>query len=61
MAGQVRAGAATRCVLSVAANENELERARLAAEERRLVEAAVTGSSEAFERLYRLHAGRGYG
>jgi RNA polymerase sigma-70 factor (ECF subfamily) len=48
-------------VLSVVANENELERARLAADERRLVAAAVKGSSEAFEGLYRLHAGKVYG
>jgi RNA polymerase sigma-70 factor (ECF subfamily) len=48
-------------VLSEAANEGELERARRAAEERRLVEAAVRGSVASFEQLYRLHSGRVYG
>jgi RNA polymerase sigma-70 factor (ECF subfamily) len=48
-------------VLSGATNESEFERARLAAEERRLVESAARGSAAAFERLYRLHAGKVYG
>ena len=39
----------------------ELERARQAADERRLVEAAVAGSQAAFESLYRLHSGRVHG
>ena len=43
------------------ANESEFERARHAADEHRLVEAASRGSHEAFERLYRLHAGKVYG
>lgn len=43
------------------ANESEFERARQAADEHRLVEAASRGSHEAFERLYRLHAGKVYG
>ena len=38
--------------------ENDVERARDAAEERRLVAAAVGGSTPAFEALYRRHAGR---
>jgi RNA polymerase sigma-70 factor (ECF subfamily) len=48
-------------VLSGAVNESEFERARRAAEERRLVESAAQGSAAAFERLYRLHAGKVYG
>jgi RNA polymerase sigma-70 factor (ECF subfamily) len=40
---------------------DELERAREAADERRLVAAAVGGSSAAFEALYRRHAARVYG
>ena len=47
--------------MSEATNGTELERARQAAEERRLVESAVRGSTEAFERLYRLHSSRVYG
>ena len=38
--------------------ENDVERARDAAEERRLVAEAVGGSTPAFEALYRRHAGR---
>ena len=47
--------------MSEATNESEFERARRAAEERRLVEAAVRGSVASFEQLYRLHAGKVYG
>ena len=43
------------------ANESEFERARQAADEHRLVDAASRGSHEAFERLYRLHSGKVYG
>jgi len=39
---------------------DELQRARDAAEERRLVAAAVAGSSAAFESLYRRHVPRIY-
>ena len=38
--------------------DNDVERARDAAEERRLVAEAVGGSTPAFEALYRRHAGR---
>jgi RNA polymerase sigma-70 factor, ECF subfamily len=48
-------------VLSEAENDGELEQARLAAEERRLVDSAARGSTASFERLYRLHSGRVYG
>jgi RNA polymerase sigma-70 factor, ECF subfamily len=48
-------------VLSGAANEGEFERARRAADERRLVQSAADGSAASFERLYRLHAGKVYG
>ena len=37
---------------------DELQRAREAAEERRLVTSAADGSSAAFEQLYRRHAAR---
>jgi len=47
--------------LSGGADESEFERARRIADERRLVEAAVSGSVAAFESLYRLHLGRVYG
>ena len=47
--------------MSEAAHESELERARRAAEVRRLVESAARGSAAAFEQLYRLHLGRVYG
>jgi RNA polymerase sigma-70 factor (ECF subfamily) len=40
---------------------SEFERARHAADERKLVAAAASGSTAAFERLYRSHAGRVYG
>jgi len=40
---------------------NELERARKAAEEGRLIRAAAGGSSVAFEELYRRHVGRVHG
>jgi RNA polymerase sigma-70 factor (ECF subfamily) len=43
------------------ADLNDLEQARIAAEERSLVDAAARGSSSAFERLYRMHAGTVYG
>jgi len=39
----------------------EFERAQQAADERRLVAAAVAGSTVAFEQLYRLHAARVHG
>jgi RNA polymerase sigma-70 factor (ECF subfamily) len=39
---------------------DEVQRARAAAEERRLVAAAVGGSSQAFETLYRRHVARTY-
>lgn len=42
-------------------DENEFERARRLAEERRLVEAAAGGSTAAFEALYRLHVGHVHG
>jgi RNA polymerase sigma-70 factor (ECF subfamily) len=48
-------------VLSEAENESEFERAKRAADERRLVESAAAGSAASFERLYRLHAGKVYG
>jgi RNA polymerase sigma-70 factor (ECF subfamily) len=48
-------------VLSRESNESEFERARQAAEERRLVESAARGSAAAFERLYRRHSGKVYG
>lgn len=41
--------------------ESEFERARRAAEERALVEAAKRGSKAAFETLYRNHVGKVYG
>jgi RNA polymerase sigma-70 factor (ECF subfamily) len=47
--------------LSEAANESEFERAKRAADERRLVEAAARGSVASFEQLYRLHSGKVYG
>jgi RNA polymerase sigma-70 factor, ECF subfamily len=48
-------------VLSAEAQGTELERARQAAEERQLIEAAVQGSTSAFEQLYRRHIGRVFG
>lgn len=51
----------SRWTLALDTAESELDRARLAAEERRLVDAAVQGSQAAFERLYRLHVGRVHG
>jgi RNA polymerase sigma-70 factor (ECF subfamily) len=48
-------------VLSEVSNEGEFERARRAAEDRRLVESAARGSVASFEQLYRLHAGKVYG
>jgi RNA polymerase sigma-70 factor (ECF subfamily) len=47
--------------LSAAAHESEFERARQAADERRLVAAAARGSTAAFEQLYRMHVGKVYG
>ncbi len=47
--------------MSDGAGESEFERAKRLADERRLVEAAVSGSVAAFESLYRLHLGRVYG
>lgn len=41
--------------------ESDLERARRAAEERVLVDAAVAGSAPAFEKLYRSHVSKVYG
>jgi RNA polymerase sigma-70 factor (ECF subfamily) len=43
------------------ADFSELDRARLVAEERKLVAAAVGGSASAFEALYRRHASQVYG
>ncbi len=48
-------------MLLEAANETEFERARRAAEDRRLVESAARGSTASFEQLYRLHSGKVYG
>ncbi len=50
-----------RWTLALDSAESELERARHAADERRLVEAARSGSQAAFEKLYRLHCGRVHG
>jgi RNA polymerase sigma-70 factor (ECF subfamily) len=47
--------------LSQGPGESEFERARRAAEERRLVAAAARGSVTDFEALYRLHVDRIYG
>ena len=47
--------------MSGTVDEDEFERARQAAEERRLVESAARGSTEAFESLYRRHAGKVHG
>ena len=47
--------------MSERTGDSEFERARGAADERRLVEAAVSGSVAAFESLYRSHVGRIYG
>lgn len=47
--------------MAEAAAPGEFERARQAAEERRLVQAAASGSTQAFEQLYRLHVGRVHG
>jgi RNA polymerase sigma-70 factor (ECF subfamily) len=47
--------------LAEAGAPGEFERARQAAEERRLVQAAASGSTQAFEQLYRLHVGRVHG
>lgn len=47
--------------MSEAQDESEFERAKRAADERGLVESAARGSPAAFERLYRLHAGKVYG
>lgn len=44
-----------------AQDEGEFQRAKRVADERSLVESAARGSPAAFERLYRLHAGRVYG
>jgi RNA polymerase sigma-70 factor, ECF subfamily len=48
-------------VLSEAQDQGEFERAKRAAEERGLVASAARGSTAAFERLYRLHAGKVHG
>jgi RNA polymerase sigma-70 factor (ECF subfamily) len=48
-------------MLLEAANETEFERARRAAEDRRLVESAARGSAASFEQLYRIHSGKVYG
>jgi RNA polymerase sigma-70 factor (ECF subfamily) len=48
-------------VLSEAQDESEFQRAKRVADERSLVESAARGSAAAFERLYRLHAGKVYG
>lgn len=47
--------------MSAATHESELEQARQAAEERKLVAAAAQGSTAAFEQLYRSHVGKVYG
>jgi RNA polymerase sigma-70 factor (ECF subfamily) len=47
--------------LTGSAGESEFERARRAADERVLVDAAVGGSAAAFEKLYRSHVGKVYG
>ena len=47
--------------MAAAVDPEEFDRARQSAEDRRLVEAAARGSSEAFERLYRRHAGKVFG
>lgn len=47
--------------MSEALDDGEFERARRAADERRLVESAARGSAVAFEQLYRLHAGKVHG
>jgi RNA polymerase sigma-70 factor (ECF subfamily) len=47
--------------LTDSGGESEFERARRAAEERALVEAAKRGSKAAFETLYRNHVGKVYG
>jgi RNA polymerase sigma-70 factor (ECF subfamily) len=47
--------------LTESGGESEFERARRAAEERALVEAAKRGSKAAFETLYRNHVGKVYG
>lgn len=52
---------AARWTLALDTAGTELDRARRAAEERRLVEEAVRGSTAAFEELYRLHVGRVHG
>jgi len=48
-------------VLSEAQDGSEFQRAKRVADERSLVESAARGSAAAFERLYRLHAGKVYG
>jgi len=50
-----------RWTLALDAAESEIERARHATDERRLVEAAAAGSQAAFETLYRRHVGRVHG
>jgi len=47
--------------LSEVQDDSEFGRAKRAADERSLVESAARGSAAAFERLYRLHAGKVYG
>ena len=47
--------------MNQAVAEDELERARQRADERRLVAEAVGGSKSAFEQLYRMHIGMVYG
>jgi len=47
--------------LSEVQDDSEFGRAKRAADERSLVESAARGSAGAFERLYRLHAGKVYG
>ena len=48
-------------MLNQAVAEDDTERARQRAFERRLVAAAVDGSQSAFEQLYRMHVGTVYG
>ncbi len=47
--------------MSEVQDDSEFGRAKRAADERGLVESAARGSAAAFERLYRLHAGKVYG
>lgn len=50
-----------RWTLNQAVGEDDIERARQRAVEKRLVAAAADGSKSAFEQLYRMHVGTVYG